>query len=140
MKGEELPERTVVQSMDELVSAEHHRNVQGFMDTADIEFGYCTEFMVRFEDDKTAQQPFDEDKFRLQLNEMGDSLLVISDEEIAKVHIHTEDPGDALSCGQQYGSLINIKIENMRQQHMDIVGDQSARKKRLLLRNIRMLL
>lgn len=129
LKGEELPERTVVQSMDELVNAEHHRNVQGFMDTADIEFGYCTEFMVRFEDDKTKDHPFDENDFRLQLNEMGDSLLVISDEEIAKVHIHTENPGNALSCGQQYGSLINIKIENMRQQHMDIVGDQSARKK-----------
>ncbi|WP_025785099.1 DAK2 domain-containing protein [Sporosarcina sp. D27] len=128
LKGEELPERTVVQSMDELVSAEHHRNVQGFMDTADIEFGYCTEFMVRFEDEKTKDHPFDENDFRLQLNEMGDSLLVISDEEIAKVHIHTENPGNALSCGQQYGSLINIKIENMRQQHMDIVGDQSARK------------
>ncbi|MBD7907170.1 DAK2 domain-containing protein [Sporosarcina gallistercoris] len=128
LKGEELPERTVVQSMDELVNAEHHRNVQGFMDTADIEFGYCTEFMVRFEDDKTKSHPFDENDFRLQLNEMGDSLLVISDEEIAKVHIHTENPGNALSCGQQYGSLINIKIENMRQQHMDIVGDQSSRK------------
>ncbi|MCM3756677.1 DAK2 domain-containing protein [Sporosarcina aquimarina] len=128
LKGEELPERTVVQSMDELVNAEHHRNVQGFMDTADIEFGYCTEFMVRFEDEKTKDHPFDENDFRLQLNDMGDSLLVISDEEIAKVHIHTENPGDALSCGQQYGSLINIKIENMRQQHMDIVGDQSARK------------
>ncbi|WP_039041890.1 DAK2 domain-containing protein [Sporosarcina sp. ZBG7A] len=128
LKGEELPERTVVQSMDELVNAEHHRNVQGFMDTADIEFGYCTEFMVRFEDEKTKDHHFDENDFRLQLNEMGDSLLVISDEEIAKVHIHTENPGNALSCGQQYGSLINIKIENMRQQHMDIVGDQSARK------------
>lgn len=128
LKGEELPERTVVQSMDELVNAEHHRNVQGFMDTADIEFGYCTEFMVRFEDEKTKDHPFDENDFRLQLNEMGDSLLVISDEEIAKVHIHTENPGNALSCGQQYGSLINIKIENMRQQHMDIVGNQSARK------------
>ncbi|MGG0643616.1 DAK2 domain-containing protein [Sporosarcina gallistercoris] len=129
LKGEELPERTVVQSMDELVNAEHHRNVQGFMDTADIEFGYCTEFMVRFEDDKTNDHPFDENDFRLQLNEMGDSLLVISDEEIAKVHIHTENPGNALSCGQQYGSLINIKIENMRQQHMDIIGDQATPKK-----------
>ncbi|MDW0109269.1 DAK2 domain-containing protein [Sporosarcina aquimarina] len=129
LKGEELPERTVAQSMDELVSAEHHRNVQGFMDTADIVFGYCTEFMVRFEDEKTKGQPFDEDNFRQQLSELGDSLLVISDDEIAKVHIHTEDPGDALSFGQQFGSLINIKIENMRQQHMDIVGDNSTRKK-----------
>ncbi|GKV67759.1 hypothetical protein NCCP2716_02570 [Sporosarcina sp. NCCP-2716] len=128
LKGEELPERTVVQSMDELVSAEHHRNVQGFMDTADIEFGYCTEFMVRFEDEKTGNHPFDETEFRQHLSGLGDSLLVISDDEIAKVHIHTEDPGDALSYGQTFGSLINIKIENMRQQHMDIVGSPSAHK------------
>ncbi|WP_040286898.1 DAK2 domain-containing protein [Sporosarcina koreensis] len=126
LKGEELPERTVVQSMDELVSAEHHRSVQGFMDTADIQYGYCTEFMVRFEEDKTKDHPFDETQFRQQLSELGDSLLVISDEEIAKVHIHTEDPGDALSYGQTFGSLINIKIENMRQQHMDIVGSPAS--------------
>ena len=54
LKGEALPERTIVDSMDDLVNAEHHRSVQGFMDTADIEFGYCTEFMVKFEADKLA--------------------------------------------------------------------------------------
>lgn len=123
LKGEKLPERTAEASMDELVSAEHHRNVQGFMDTSDIEFGYCTEFMVKFEEDKTAVHPFDEQKFREDLSGYGDSLLVISDDEIAKVHIHSEEPGDVLSYGKQYGSLINIKIENMRQQHTAIVGE-----------------
>ena len=48
---------------------------------------------------------------------IGDSLLVISDDEVAKVHIHSEQPGDVLSYGQQYGSLIHMKIENMREQH-----------------------
>ncbi len=56
LKGEELPARTVVESMDDLVNAEHHRSVQGFMNTEDIEFGYCTEFMVKFEDDKLANE------------------------------------------------------------------------------------
>lgn len=126
LKGEELPERTIVGSMDDLVNAEHHRNVQGFMNTADIEFGYCTEFMVKFEADKLATDPYDESEFRQGLSQFGDSLLVISDEEVAKVHIHTEEPGDALSYGQKFGSLIKIKIENMREQHMEIVGENHS--------------
>lgn len=121
LKGEELPERNDA-SLDDLISAEHHR-VQDFMNTEDIEFGYCTEIMVRFEDEK---EPFNEDQFRNELNPFGDSLLVISDDEIAKVHIHTETPGAVLSAGQKYGSLIKIKVDNMREQHSAIVGDSSA--------------
>ncbi|WP_144509681.1 DAK2 domain-containing protein [Bacillus sp. FJAT-22090] len=120
LKGEALPEKTVVSSMDDLVSAEHHKSVQGFMDTADIEFGFCTEFMVRLEEGKKA---FDETQFRNDLSAFGDSLLVISDEEVAKIHIHSETPGDVLTYGQQYGDLIKIKIENMREQHTEIVGE-----------------
>ncbi|MFC4409254.1 DAK2 domain-containing protein [Chungangia koreensis] len=123
LKGEELPEINAADtSMDDLVSAEHHM-VQGFMDTSEIEFGYCTEFMVRFEGEKTSVHPFDESKFREDLSHYGDSLLVISDDEIAKVHIHSEEPGEVLNYGQKYGSLIKIKIENMRQQHTEIVGE-----------------
>lgn len=136
LKGEELPERTIVKSMDDLVSAEHHRTIQGFMNTEDIEFGYCTEFMVKFEEDKLKMNPYDESGFRQELSRFGDSLLVISDDEVAKVHIHTEEPGDALSYGQRFGSLIKIKIENMRQQHLEIVGEdhsvQNATKKKQL--------
>ncbi|WP_391121147.1 DAK2 domain-containing protein [Psychrobacillus sp. L3] len=120
LKGEALPEKTVSSSMDDLVSAEHHKNVQSFMDTADIEFGFCTEFMVRFEEGKKV---FDETAFRNDLSAYGDSLLVISDDEIAKIHIHSETPGEVLTYGQQYGDLIKIKIENMRQQHTEIVGE-----------------
>jgi len=127
LKGEKLPEKTSTYSMDDLVSAEHHKNVQGFMNTADIEFGYCTEFMVKFEEKKIAEHPFEENEFRNALSEFGDSLLVISDDEIAKVHIHSEKPGDVLAFGQQYGDLIKIKIENMRQQHAEIVGDDYKR-------------
>ena len=118
LKGEPLPEKNDA-TLDDLINAEHHR-AQDFMDTADIEFGYCTEIMVRLEDDK---QPFDEETFRNELNPLGDSLLVISDEEIAKVHIHSEQPGTVLSIGQKYGSLIKIKVDNMREQHSAIVGE-----------------
>lgn len=123
LKGEALPEKTISSSMDDLVSAEHHKSVQGFMDTADIEFGFCTEFMVRFEEGKKA---FVENDFRNDLSAFGDSLLVISDDEIAKIHIHSETPGEVLTYGQQYGDLIKIKIENMRQQHTDIVGEGNS--------------
>ncbi|MGG0668978.1 DAK2 domain-containing protein [Lederbergia citrisecunda] len=129
LKGEGIPERTNMDLMEDLVNAEHHRGVQGFMNTEDIVYGYCTEFMVKFEDEKVKKHPFEESDFRQDLSKFGDSLLVISDEEIAKVHIHTEEPGDALNYAQQYGSLINIKIENMRQQHIDIVGERHSVKK-----------
>ncbi|MFD2443482.1 DAK2 domain-containing protein [Bacillus sp. CGMCC 1.16607] len=124
LKGESLPEASFISSLDDLVSAEHHKSVQGHINTEDIEFGYCTEFMVRFKDEKL-KQPFSEEKFRQDLSQFGDSLLVISDQEIVKVHIHSENPGDCLSYGQKYGDLINIKIENMRQQHTNIVGEST---------------
>src|SRR5690606_17645750 len=120
LKGEELPEKHAHNSMTDLVSAEHHKNIASFVDTADIEFGYCTEFMVKFEKGK---KEFNEALFRSDLSEYGDSLLVIADDEIAKIHIHSEEPGKVLTNGQDYGSLISMKIENMRQQHIDIVGE-----------------
>ncbi|WP_340085223.1 DAK2 domain-containing protein [Siminovitchia sp. FSL H7-0308] len=125
LKGQVLSRapRTDVRSMEELVNAQHHQNVHGFMSTEDIEFGYCTEFMVRLEKD---HKPFYEETFRKDLSEYGDSLLVISDEEVAKVHIHSEQPGEVLSYGQQYGPLIHIKIENMREQHSALVKERPA--------------
>lgn len=119
LKGEPLPEKNDA-TLDDLINAEHHR-AQDFMNTADIEFGYCTEIMVRLEEGK---EPFNEEQFRNELNPLGDSLLVISDEEIAKVHIHSEQPGSVLSIGQKYGSLIKIKVDNMREQHSAIVGEE----------------
>ncbi|KKB42319.1 DAK2 domain-containing protein [Bacillus thermotolerans] len=122
LKGEKLSKASATTpTMDELVNAQHHQSVHGFMNTEDIEFGYCTEFMVRFDEEKLKDQPFSEEVFRMDLSRYGDSLLVISDEEIAKVHIHSEQPGEVLTYGQRYGSLINMKIENMRQQHSNLV-------------------
>lgn len=122
LRGEELPPKTAsLPTLKELVSAEHHKSAQSHMNTEDIEFGYCTEFMVKFEEDK---QSFDENVFREELSEFGDSLLVVSDDTLAKVHIHAEQPGDVLSYAQRYGSLINMKIENMREQHSSIVNEE----------------
>ena len=97
LKGEQLPEKHAHNTMDDLVSAEHHKNIAGFMDTSDITFGYCTEFMVKFEEGK---KEFNEASFRTDLSAYGDSLLVISDDEIAKIHIHSEEPGKVLTYGQ----------------------------------------
>ncbi|MGO4942052.1 DAK2 domain-containing protein [Ruoffia tabacinasalis] len=86
------------------------------MSMDDITFGYCTEIMVRIGNGPTVEKEFDYDEFRNILNEKGDSLLVVSDDEIAKVHIHTEDPGEIMQLGQEYGELIKIKVDNMREQ------------------------
>ena len=124
LKGEALPETLSSRiNMDELVNAEHHKSVQSHIQTEDIEFGYCTEFMVKLEAEK---QPFSEETFRLDLSKHGDSLLVISDERLVKVHIHAEHPGEVLNYAQTYGSLVNMKIENMREQHSNIVSKRET--------------
>ncbi|SIS37788.1 DAK2 domain-containing protein [Salimicrobium flavidum] len=123
LKGEEVPEGNSVVDIEDMVSAEHHKLNQDFMNSEDIHYGYCTEFMVKFEEKKLEATPFDQEAFREALSEFGDSLLVVSDEELIKVHVHVEDPGRALTLGQQYGSLTNIKIENMREQHTSLVGE-----------------
>jgi uncharacterized protein len=126
LKGEDLPEgASKMASMDELVSAEHHKSVQSHMATEDIEFGYCTEFMVKFDEEKLSANPFDENSFRNKLSEYGDSLLVVADEEVVKVHIHAEYPGDVMTYAQNHGDLINMKIENMREQHTTILESDS---------------
>lgn len=125
LEGKELPKVSVnAPSMGELVNAEHHK-AQMHMKTEDIHFGYCTEFMVRFEDKKIKANPFDEINFRNELSQHGDSLLVVADEDVVKVHIHTEQPGNMLTLAHRYGSLINIKIENMREQHSAILESEN---------------
>ena len=84
-------------------------------DTDDITFTYCTEFIIDRENDK------DPEEFRAFLAELGDSLVLVDDEEIIKVHVHTNDPGKALSEAVKYGSFVTVKIENMRLQHTEKV-------------------
>lgn len=107
--------------MDEMVSAEHHKSAQGKLNTEDIKYGYCTEIMVRLGAGRLVEKKFDYDEFRGCLAEIGDSLLVIADDEVVKVHVHTEHPGMVLSYGQKFGSLIKVKVDNMRLQHETIL-------------------
>lgn len=86
------------------------------MNMEEITYGFCTEIMVRIGEGPTVKKGFDYDEFRETLNEKGDSLLVISDDELVKVHIHTEDPGEIMQLGQEFGELIKIKVDNMREQ------------------------
>ena len=95
-----------------------------FMSPEDIVHGFCTEFTVRLDKDK---KEFIEDKFREDMSKFGDSLLVISDSEYVKIHVHTETPGDVFNYGQQYGELIKIKSDNMREQHREVLRKQEAK-------------
>ena len=104
-------------TMSELINAEHHKSVAGHVATEDITFGYCTEIMVALKQGPTYVKDFDYDEFRNYLNNLGDSLLVVNDDEIVKVHVHTEDPGLVIQEGLKYGSLVKVKVDNMRNQH-----------------------
>ena len=95
-----------------------------FMNPEDIVYGFCTEFTVRLDKEK---KEFNEDKFREDMSKFGDSLLVISDSEFVKIHVHTETPGDVFNYGQQYGELIKIKSDNMREQHREVLRKQEAK-------------
>ncbi|WP_435002843.1 DAK2 domain-containing protein [Bacillus atrophaeus] len=119
LKGETVSAKTALPSLDDMVSAEHHKSAQSMMSTEDIEYGFCTEVMVRLDQDK---REFNEETFRNDLSRFGDSLLVIADDTLAKVHVHAEEPGNVLNYAQNYGELIKIKIENMREQHTSIIS------------------
>lgn len=116
LKGEKVEAKVAKIDKDEFVHDEH--DFHGVINTEDIIYGYCTEMMVRFGKNKKA---FDEQEFRQDMSQFGDSLLVINDEEIVKVHVHTEHPGKVFNYGQQYGELIKLKVENMREQHREVI-------------------
>lgn len=127
LKGEALPENDNM-DMTTLVDLEHERSVQSFIDKDSIEYGYCTEFFVEFDDTKMKNNPFNEAAFRSELSEYGDSLLVATDEDFVKIHIHTEYPGKVMTIGQKYGDLSKIDIENMRLQYENIVEEEQVDK------------
>ncbi|HEG7642664.1 TPA: fatty acid kinase catalytic subunit FakA [Staphylococcus aureus] len=116
LKGEKVEAKVAKIDKDEFVHDEH--DFHGVINTEDIIYGYCTEMMVRFGKNKKA---FDEQEFRQDMSQFGDSLLIINDEEIVKVHVHTEYPGKVFNYGQQYGELIKLKVENMREQHREVI-------------------
>lgn len=104
-------------NMTEMINAEHHKSVVSHVATQDITFGYCTEIMVALKQGPTYVKDFDYEAFQNYLSNLGDSLLVINDDEIVKVHVHTEDPGLVIQEGLKYGALVKVKVDNMRNQH-----------------------
>lgn len=114
--------------MDEMIDAEHHRSVQGKLNPDDIVYGYCTEIMVRIGKGKQVDREFDYDTFYQYLADLGDSLLVVNDDEIVKVHVHTEHPGKVMAWGQEFGDLAKVKVDNMRLQQETIIehDDETA--------------
>lgn len=84
------------------------------------EFGYCTEFIMRLGPD-SVKRPFQKNRFTSVLNSHGNSLVVVQDEEIVKVHVHTLNPGNILSYAQNFGEFVKLKIENMTEQHNEIL-------------------
>ena len=123
LKGEEIEGLDAVETnvVDMQFEDDHDMD---FMSPEDIVHGFCTEFTVRLDKDK---KEFIEDKFREDMSKFGDSLLVISDSEYVKIHVHTETPGDVFNYGQQYGELIKIKSDNMREQHREVLRKQEAK-------------
>ena len=94
-------------------------------DTDDITFTYCTEFIIQRENDN------DPEKLRDFLSSLGDSLVLVDDEEIIKVHVHTNDPGKALHEAIDYGSFVTVKIENMRLQHTEKVMTEAEKEPKI---------
>ncbi|MCM6799129.1 DAK2 domain-containing protein [Levilactobacillus brevis] len=107
--------------MDEMIDAAHHQSVQGKLDPNSIKYGYCTEIMVRIGRGKQVDHDFDYDEFYKYLADLGDSLLVVNDDEIVKVHVHTEHPGKVIAWGQEFGDLAKVKVDNMRMQQEAIM-------------------
>ena len=89
--------------------------------TEDITFTYCTEFII------SRENKLDPEKLRDFLSSLGDSLVLVDDDEIIKVHVHTNDPGKALHEAMDYGSFVTVKIENMRLQHTEKVMNESEK-------------
>lgn len=97
-------------------------SAQMALSSDEVEFGYCTEFILRIDEERT---PFKEDVFRGRLEKLGNSIVVVQDEDIVKVHVHTLTPGEALNLAQKHGEFVKLKIENMTEQHNEIIGQNA---------------
>ena len=129
LTGESIPVKSAdpnKANVTELAHQENFFNTAHSVASEDIHYGYCTEIMVKIGEGETVTDEFDYDTFRNHLDGIGDSLLVVSDDEIVKVHVHTETPGEVMNYGQKFGSLVKIKVDNMRLQHDDIIVGKGA--------------
>ncbi len=121
--GSGIIESTLTEEERAEETAEFFRNVAAEFDSV-INFTYCTEFIVG-RDPEVTQDPLE---LRLFLETIGDCVVVVDDEEIIKTHVHTEDPGLALQKALEYGQLLTVKIENMKEQHRKAAEENEARK------------
>ncbi|MGH2110188.1 DAK2 domain-containing protein [Aerococcus urinaeequi] len=129
LTGESIPVKSAdpnKANVTELAHQENFFNTAHSVASEDIHYGYCTEIMVKIGEGETVTDEFNYDTFRNHLDGIGDSLLVVSDDEIIKVHVHTETPGEVMNYGQKFGSLVKIKVDNMRLQHDDIIDGKGA--------------
>ena len=99
------------------------------IETADIKFGYCTEFIIMSEKEFTEK---DEVDFKHYLEGLGDCIVVVADDEVVKVHVHTNDPGLAIQKALTYGQLTSMKIDNMREEHHERVIENATQKSKEL--------
>ena len=111
------------QMLSEEAQKESHEDYHGAHNLGDVEitYGYCTEFIIKLHDEKN----FNPSDLRDPLNAMGDSLVFVQDEDLLKVHIHTDEPGVAFTLGQKYGDLQTLKADNMRLQNATILGKET---------------
>lgn len=99
-------------------SSKSNRTIIQQEDESEIKFGYCTEFIIMLEKEYTKETEL---KFKNYLESIGDSIVVVSDEDVVKVHVHTNDPGLAIQKALTYGALTSMKIDNMREEHNEKV-------------------
>ena len=128
LSGQEVKTELDNANLDAMVLSLHNAGVQGELNPEDIQYGYCTEIMVDIAKGTTYNQKFDYDTFYNHLAGLGDSLLVINDDDVVKVHVHTEDPGDVINWGTQFGSLRKVKVDNMRDQQAEAASVAAEQK------------
>lgn len=129
LKGEVMEEEestAELPDLDSLAALAHEQNAQSKLDPSEIENGYCTEFIIMLNIDRRSVEPFVENVFREEIGQHGDSLLVVADDDLVKVHIHAEHPGNALNYAMKYGDLTRIKIDNMREQYENVTGSYAG--------------
>ena len=119
MKAAMLGQPVVAENQPEQVTEVREQATFSDFDEEDITFSYCTEFIVSRQNDR------DPELLRTFLSGMGDSLVLVDDEEIIKIHVHTDNPGTAIQEGLKYGQLVTVKVENMRLQHTEKVMNES---------------
>lgn len=137
LNGNYVPEEpnNAPAAMDAMIKSEHEMSGVANASTSDIKYGYCTEIMVELGKGPTAKKKYDHNNFQSYLAGIGNSLLVVDDEEIVKVHVHTEDPGLVMQEGLKYGRLVKVKVDNMRLQNEGVaereaIANEKSQKKK----------